>query len=157
MTTETQRITERSSLVGLVRTTLVQLRAWVAASWLARTSTAITSRLAVAADASFLAESVRTNARWIHHSYLYRWLTKEPDPDIVVIDLRETYTVGPVIALLDRLTPVLERAWRESYAHRASQRLRNAARIRWVENSTTIRLLVAALEPPEPPEEERRG
>ena len=34
-------------------------------------------------------------------SFLYNWLTKEPDPDVIVIDLRETVTVGPIIRALD--------------------------------------------------------
>jgi hypothetical protein len=54
--------------------------------------------------------------RWladaVRHSYLYRWLTAEPDPDVIVIDLRETWTVGPFIRLLDavidRLAPALK-------------------------------------------------
>lgn len=47
----------------------------------------------------------------VRSSYLYRWLTAEPDPDVIVIDLRETRTVGPFIRLLDtvldRLLPAL--------------------------------------------------
>lgn len=54
--------------------------------------------------------------RWladaVRHSYLYRWLTAEPDPDVIVIDLRETWTVGPFIRLLDatidRLAPAVK-------------------------------------------------
>lgn len=42
----------------------------------------------------FLGEAVR-------QSWLYRWLTKEPEPEVIVIDLRETWTVGPVIRILD--------------------------------------------------------
>ena len=29
------------------------------------------------------------------------WLSAEPDPDVVVVDLRETITVGPIIVALD--------------------------------------------------------
>jgi hypothetical protein len=47
----------------------------------------------------------------VRSSYLYRWLTAEPDPDVIVIDLRETRTVGPFIrlldAVLDRLLPAV--------------------------------------------------
>jgi hypothetical protein len=32
-----------------------------------------------------------------------RWLTAEPNPDVIVVDLRETVTVGPVILVLDRI------------------------------------------------------
>ncbi len=32
----------------------------------------------------------------------YRWLTAEPEPDVIVVDLRETRTVGPVVRTIDR-------------------------------------------------------
>jgi hypothetical protein len=38
---------------------------------------------------------------WVRASYLYRWLTAEPDPQVVVIDLRTTRTVGPFVRALD--------------------------------------------------------
>lgn len=40
-------------------------------------------------------------SRWARASFLYRWLTAEPEPEVIVIDLRDTLSVGPVIALLD--------------------------------------------------------
>ncbi|WP_256393046.1 hypothetical protein [Natronoarchaeum rubrum] len=54
--------------------------------------------------------------RYVVSSYLYRWLTKEPDPDVIVIDLRETRTVGPFIRLLDAVIEWLIPIWRESRA-----------------------------------------
>lgn len=39
---------------------------------------------------------------WTRQSFLYGWLTKEPEPDVIVIDLRDTYSVGPIIGWLDR-------------------------------------------------------
>jgi len=36
-------------------------------------------------------------------SFIYQWLTAEPDPEVIVIDLRETWTVGPIIDSIDRL------------------------------------------------------
>ncbi|GAB3319795.1 hypothetical protein [Haloplanus salinarum] len=41
--------------------------------------------------------------RVVTDSFVYRWLTAEPDPEVIVIDLRETYTVGPFVAVVDRL------------------------------------------------------
>ena len=35
-------------------------------------------------------------------SWLYGWLTAEPEPDVIVIDLRETRIVGGVLGVLDR-------------------------------------------------------
>jgi len=52
--------------------------------------------------------------RWIRSSWLYRWLTAEPEPDVIVIDLRETYTVGPVLAALDRAVERAAPRWRDS-------------------------------------------
>lgn len=52
----------------------------------------------------------RTLSAYVRGSYFYRWLTAEPDPDVIVIDLRETWTVGPFIAILDRLVGFFERA-----------------------------------------------
>lgn len=46
-------------------------------------------------------------ATWIRSSALYGWLTAEPDPDVIVIDLRETRTVGPVIRIIDRVFAAL--------------------------------------------------
>lgn len=44
-----------------------------------------------------------TITRWVKHSAGYQWLTAEPDPQVIVIDLRESIFVGPVIRVLDRL------------------------------------------------------
>ncbi|MFD1640918.1 hypothetical protein [Halohasta litorea] len=41
--------------------------------------------------------------RVVSGSFIYRWLTAKPEPEVIVIDLRETWTVGPVIELIDRL------------------------------------------------------
>ncbi len=38
----------------------------------------------------------------MRHSAIYQWLTAEPDPEVIVIDLRETWTVGPILRVLDR-------------------------------------------------------
>ncbi len=60
----------------------------------------------------------RAAGDWMRHSFLYRWLTAEPDPEVVVIDLRETATVGPFIALLDRVATRLAPWWRTSGCRR---------------------------------------
>lgn len=44
-----------------------------------------------------------TLARWGRGSRIVRWFLAEPDPDVVVVDLRETYTVGPLIRLAARV------------------------------------------------------
>lgn len=144
---------------------------------------------------------------WIEASWLYRWLTAEPDPDVIVIDLRETWTVGPILAVLDwfvvRLVSSGERASSVRLAGQGSRlfadrplqvasvflggvALALAGRIAltpntsaplvfltvllaicalvgsrnsqsWAELRQTrfVRLLVAAFEPPDPPERPR--
>jgi hypothetical protein len=64
-------------------------------------------------DATVALSRARANSRianliaalvgWSRSSVLYRWLTKEPEPDVIVIDLRDTWTLGPILAVLDRL------------------------------------------------------
>lgn len=51
---------------------------------------------------STVAAVVSRGVQLARSSFIYRWLTSEPDPEVVVIDLRETYSVGPVIASVDR-------------------------------------------------------
>lgn len=67
----------------------------------------LTAAFGTAVAASALTGFARQVARWTRESFLYRWLTAEPDPDVVAIDLRETYTVGPIIAVLDRIVTAL--------------------------------------------------
>lgn len=142
--------------------------------------------------------------KWIEASWLYRWLTAESDPDVIVIDLRETWTVGPILAVLNwfvtRLAIIGEHAQTVTLTRRGSRlftarpiqvvsvflggiALALAGRIAlgptispplvvlttlsavcavlgirntnsWAELRETrpVRLLVAAFEPPEPPD-----
>ena len=94
----------------------------------------------------------------VRESYCYRWLTKEPDPDVIVIDLRETYTVGPLIALLDRVIPYIENAWQHSrvgsVAERVSERLAEDV-LDPLAETRGYELAAALLTPPEAPERKR--
>lgn len=58
------------------------------------------------------------NHRYVTSSFVFRWLTAEPDPDLIEIDLAETVTLGLPIAILDRLVgrggPPLDAAYRGS-------------------------------------------
>lgn len=80
------------------------------------------------------------------------WLTAEPEPEVIVIDLRETYTIGPLIAALDRVTRVLTPPIRETLLP-LWRRTRTRAVLAWlvwvVAASRTGQLLLAALEPPD--------
>ncbi len=56
--------------------------------------------------------------RALRGAWLYRWLTKEPEPDVIVIDLRDTLTVGPIIAVLDWTTSRTTPWWYQSFLYR---------------------------------------
>lgn len=43
-------------------------------------------------------------------SLLWRWITAEPDPQVIVIDLRNTYTVGPFFLIVDQFIELLDGA-----------------------------------------------
>ena len=91
-----------------------------------------------------------TTARYTRSSFLYRWLTKEPEPEVVVIDLRETRTVGPFVRLLDRSVELIAPYWQTSRLSAGLDRL--GALVDRGLRTRPGRLLVALLEPPEPPE-----
>lgn len=75
-----------------------------------RLLTAISTRLESAVRRSRITALGRLIRRYVMASFCYRWLTAEPDPEVIVIDLRDTKTVGPIIAVLDRLLAGLARA-----------------------------------------------
>lgn len=127
-----------------------RVRAAIASSVLGRTARGL--RRAV--YHSYLAQSVRTLARWIRHSYLYRWFTTEPDPDIIVIDLRETYTIGPFLRLFDWVGGGLARRYRGSIVQRAVRYLTSpvVAGGRYLAGTRVGRALIRAFEVPEPNE-----
>lgn len=60
------------------------------------------SRLRTGASRARITTFGRSGRQYVTSSFGYRWLTAEPDPDVIVIDLRETRTIGPFIAALDR-------------------------------------------------------
>lgn len=81
------------------RTTLSR---WAERAFVGRTAARTADSVAAASD---------TLGRWTRSS----WLFGPPDdPQVVVIDLRETYTVGPVLALAGRVGATVGPAWRGS-------------------------------------------
>ena len=114
MLTDARHVTDGSILVRVVRAVVNRLGAWFGASWLIRTTARLASNLAVVTGTSLLVAAVRTSIDWPRHSVLYRWLTKKPDREEVVLDLRESYTLGPVVALFGRLPEPLKHTWRAS-------------------------------------------
>ena len=112
---------------------------------------AVGATVAQASEGSTLlgaAESLATRTETVvRNSSCYRWLTAEPDPSVVVIDLRETRTVGPFVRLLEIVLEPVERAWADSLLASVATPAGDA-----LSHSRTGRLLAALLEPPEPPE-----
>ncbi|GAB3669372.1 hypothetical protein [Halopiger thermotolerans] len=90
----------------------------------------VEQRLRTGIERSRLASMARTLGRYVRHSWLYRWLTAEPEPEVIVIDLRETYTVGPFIRLLDRILEHFTRATASSRAVELASRVENRFRAR---------------------------
>ncbi|XGI82711.1 hypothetical protein ACEU6E_05345 [Halorutilales archaeon Cl-col2-1] len=70
-----------------------------------------------AVHGSKLSRIGRSTVEVSESSWLYRWLTAEPEPEVVVIDLRETLTVGSLIELVDRAVSFLVPAWVRSRVH----------------------------------------
>ena len=179
-------------------------RAWTAGSAVGdilSTGRAWLARLAAGARTIDVLDAL---SRWTRCSALYQWLTAEPEPEVIVIDLRETVTVRPFLIGLDESIGLLLLGRRTSIvgatAATAGRRLRTAplrvasfvllfalvvstglgallgtvdatglwirgvlatlalggTRIdcswEWFRESRPARLLVALLEPPEPPE-----
>ncbi|WP_135820700.1 hypothetical protein [Halostella litorea] len=93
----------------------------------------------------------RTAGRWIRGSWLFQWLTAEPDPEVIVIDLRETYTVGPFVRILDRIVPVVGAVVRGSITWRVASGVGRSVERR-AASSPVLRRIGAALAPPEPPD-----
>lgn len=87
-------------------TGLLALRDLVGRSTVGRVSSRISRWGAEHGSRAVSTARVRSIGEWsqrkTRQSFLYSWLTADPDPEVIVIDLRETYTAGPVIAGLDR-------------------------------------------------------
>lgn len=81
-------------------------------------------------------------------SFGYRWLTAEPEPDVIVIDLRETVTVGPLLGVIDGLLSPFSGAWE----HSSLSRLALAAGHIFT-NSNVLVAVAQLLEPPPMPQE----
>jgi hypothetical protein len=86
-----------------------------------RTGRRTADRASEIAVDSTLADFGRFLAEATRNSWLFRWLTAEPDPEVIVIDLRETWTVGPVLVLLDRILGRLGDAAADSWFASAAE------------------------------------
>lgn len=175
---------------------------WWPASRIGRLIQGTIAVFARSIEASYVSDLASTIERSVRGSFLYRWLTAEPEPRVIAIDLRETKTGGPVITILDWVIGLLaysrpasttDRIFSDvsDYAWNSPIRvtsvvllavglvlqivlgtlggtglivtavamgfavlgLRNDTSWDELRETNPVRLLVAALEPPEPPKE----
>ena len=62
----------------------------------------VESALRTAISNAKLATVSARSRQFVYGSFLYRWLTADPDPEVIVIDLRETASVGPALRATHR-------------------------------------------------------
>lgn len=60
-------------------------------------------------ESSVIYRLIQRGQGFVTTSWLYDWLTAEPEPEVIVIDLRETRIVGLVLTILDRIFTQAER------------------------------------------------
>jgi hypothetical protein len=82
-------------------------------------------------------------------SFLYRWVTADPEPKIVVINLKETWTLGPVLSRLNHLVEEYQPYWRESILNTALSEVNKI--INNADKTRVCQFLSRALLPPESP------
>ncbi|SDJ69991.1 hypothetical protein SAMN05216226_107188 [Halovenus aranensis] len=108
-----------------------------------------TSRIGDAAKRSEVAGVTASAQHLVKSSWLYRWLTAEPDPDVVVIDLRETLTVGPWLRVLQRTIEWLLPAAVSSLLFRTCRHIHRAVTSRPVQIASlfigSVAVLILAL------------
>jgi len=107
-------VADRDQLQTVFARYVTRLKHLFEASDTSRLYDATVQQLAVAARTAVLTSIITFGHRAVCSSALYRWLTAEPDPDVIVIDLRETRSVGPVIRGIDQLLAVVLAASPES-------------------------------------------
>lgn len=119
---------EGSVIIGLLGTLVATVTRWTKGSSLFSLGQRSQRVTADAVTTSSFVHTGRRTLSWGRSSYLYRWLTTEPDPQVVVIDLRTTQTVGPIVRALDwALTTVVAFA-RGSLLYRVSDETSTAVR-----------------------------
>jgi hypothetical protein len=92
----------RAFVVRILATTAKGLsKAWASASAVRRVATGW-HYLQNANFEARITALTRIILSWTQSSWIYRWLTTEPEPEVMVIDLRETLAFGPIIQAIDR-------------------------------------------------------
>lgn len=143
----------KSWFVRAYRHTVVLLQAaWVNAI-IARLLEAGQKRAGAAAARSRTVGLYKTVGQWLYRqicqSAIYRWLTAEPETDVIVIDLRDSKTFGPLITSLDLLVSHVSRWWEharvQSWVDTVPTQVSRSA----LSQSLAYRLAYTVLIPPE--------
>jgi hypothetical protein len=116
-------------------------RAGLASSTAGREFRHVAHEAGTAARKSRVADAVRWGDRVVRTSWLYRWLTAEPEADVVVIDLRETMTVGPILLLLERTAGPGAEYWKESRFGKVATRFTDQLAARPISVVSTVALI----------------
>lgn len=103
------------------------------------------SRLTAAVDRARVTGRTRSLRRYITGSVVYRWLTSEPEPDVIVIDLRETRTAGPMLSVLDRVITTAVASLPTSSVGAVGQALTTRVRARPIRTLSLLFLPVVVL------------
>ncbi|GAB3691640.1 hypothetical protein GCM10028857_29260 [Salinarchaeum chitinilyticum] len=113
-------------------------------STLAAVGRHVDARFRSAAAESVLRRTASTSVAVARSSWLYRWLTTEPEPDVVVIDLRKTWSVGPPLAVIDRTVDAIVPGVEGATVVEAIERTGDALRRRPVAIASAIVLCAVA-------------
>jgi hypothetical protein len=127
--------------------------AWTASSlqrfqhWIGNTSFSTSSHAADRGE-----QIITTLGQWIRGAWGYRWLTAEPEPDVIVIDLRDTVVFGPILQVLGLINPQDSHVMRTVGTHyqQIAVVLRDARLWTELRENRIIGVIVALLEHPEP-------
>lgn len=97
-----------------------------------------------AVEASRTSSAAATVAGWTRDAAVVRWLTREPDPQVVIVDLRETRTVGPALGVFEWAGAGLAANAAGSLTGRAGDALAEAVRRRPLQVLGVVLLVATA-------------
>lgn len=123
---------------GFVRSVTV----WVQSSVFGSLLKNIVASIIAGARTSVIGTIVLEFETVVQSSFLYRWLTAEPEQDVIVIDLRNTISVGPLLIILDDVVEVFVGFRPTSRVYSAGVAISDYVR-RWPIRSASIGLLAA--------------
>ena len=119
----TRKTADQAQTIDIARGLVEDIESWTRNSWAGHTLIEFVDPIEQHYDRSSVRPALDTGIDWVKTSSGYRWLTAEPEPDVIVIDLRDTLSVGPLIASLDATLEFLLPAAGYSSLVRTSRRV----------------------------------